>query len=75
MTYDILKFVFYILLCLPVLVIGLYFFVCLIKDNVGIKKFDKQLKEEQRKADEREAFEMKKRQNFYDDYDRSKGYR
>ena len=75
MTYKILKFAFFILLLLPIMVIGFYFFVRLWKNKVAINKTDKKIAAELKKAAQEEEYESKRKQNFFDDYDRNKGYR
>jgi len=62
-------------MCLPIVVLGIYFYVRLRKNMKEIKEVEKKEKEEQKKAKERAKHEELKRKNFYDDYDRSKGYR
>ena len=75
MTYRVLKLVFYILLVLPILVIGTYFVVRLCQSMGQINRTDKRLKEEKEKEKERQYYENLRKQNFYDDYDKNKGYR
>lgn len=57
------------------MVIGFYFFVRLWKNKVAITKIDKKIAAELKKAAEEEEHEYKKKQNFFDDYDKNKGYR
>lgn len=75
MTYKVLKFAFFILLMLPIIVIGFYFFVRLWKNKVAITKTDKKIAAELKKAARAEEHEYKKKQNFFDDYDKNKGYK
>ena len=73
--YDLLKLIFFALLCLPVVVLGGYFIVRLIRSSVQIQKFDQKEQQNKIKIEEKAIYEEQRKQNFYDDYDRNKGYR
>jgi len=75
MTYEVLKIVFYVLLCLPVLVLGIYFFVSLCKDIFDIKKSEKKEKEIMRMNAEKKRSEDIDRQLFYKKIDERRGSR
>lgn len=75
MTYDILKFAFYILMCIPVVVIGLLFFLRLKGNKKELIEAETKAKEEKAIAKARAREDAIKRQLFYDDYDKNKGYK
>lgn len=72
MAYNILKIVFYILMCLPIFVLGLYFFVRLARNMFEIRDADMAKRQERIEAKRKEQYEAQRRQNFYDDYDRNR---
>lgn len=75
MTYDILKIAFYVLMCIPILVIGLVFFLRLKSNKKELIEAEIREKEEKAIARERAKLDAIRRQSFYDDYDKNKGYK
>jgi len=69
---KILQYVFYGLLCLPVLVMGCWFFVSLVRDIKHINMASKKAKEEKIKARNEQVLEAEKKRIFYEQLDRKR---
>lgn len=75
MTYDILKIAFYVLMCIPIFIIGLVFFLRLKSNRKELIEAEIREKEERAIAKEKAKLDAIRRQSFYDDYDKNKGYK
>ena len=75
MTYDILKIAFYVLMCIPIFIIGLVFFLRLKSNRKELIEAEIRKKEERAIAKEKAKLDAIRRQSFYDDYDKNKGYK
>ena len=75
MTYDILKIAFYVLMCIPIFIIGLVFFLRLNSNRKELIEAEIREKEERAIAKEKAKLDAIRRQSFYDDYDKNKGYK
>ena len=75
MTYDILKIAFYVLMCIPIFIIGLVFFLRLKSNKKELIEAEIREKEERAIAKEKAKLDAIRRQSFYDDYDKNKGYK